>query len=62
MFDLNMKEEFHPDQINEDYLIEDILQRAFMDDVLEYQKSALNYDFAKLHNKWNDSKNSDKKL
>ncbi len=62
MFDLNMKEEFHPDQINEDYLIEDILQRAFMDDILEYQKSALNYDFAKLHNKWNDSKNSDKKL
>ena len=58
MFELSMKEEFHPDHIHEDYLIEDILQRAFMDDVLEYQKSALNYDFAKLHNKWNDSKNS----
>ena len=62
MFNLNMKAEFHPDHIHEDYLIEDILQRAFMDDILEFQQSALNYDFAKLHNKWSDPKNSRNKL
>lgn len=55
MFKLSMKEEFHPDQIHEDYLIEDILQRAFMENALEFQNSALNYDFAKLHNKWSNS-------
>lgn len=52
MFKITMKEEFHPDLIQEDYLIEDILQRAFSEDRLEYQAAALNYDFAKLYNKW----------
>lgn len=56
MFDISIKEEFHPDQIHEDYLIEDILQRAFAANQLERQKSALDYDFATLTNKWNGSK------
>ena len=29
MFDISIKEEFHPESIHEDYLIEEILQRAF---------------------------------
>lgn len=52
MFKISIKEEFHPDEVYEDYLIEDILQRAFAEYKLERQKSALDYDFAVLTNKW----------
>jgi len=53
MFKISIKEEFHPDIVHEDYLIEDILQRAFEASRLERQKSALEYDYAVLSNKWN---------
>lgn len=53
MFDINIKEEYHPEEVHEDYLIEDILQRAFASDQLERQKSVLDYDYATLTNKWN---------
>jgi len=53
MFKISIKEEFHPDQVHEDYLIEDILQRAFAVGRLENQKSALEFDYAELTNKWN---------
>ncbi|SHI95391.1 DUF4294 domain-containing protein [Pseudozobellia thermophila] len=52
MFDINLKEEFHPDMVHEDYLIEDILQRAFASYRLERQESVLDYDYAQLSNKW----------
>ncbi|WP_322931380.1 DUF4294 domain-containing protein [Arenibacter sp. GZD-96] len=52
LFKISIKEEFHPDEVYEDYLIEDILQRAFAEYKLERQKSALDYDFAQLTNKW----------
>ena len=58
MFNISLKEEFHPDLVQEDYLIEDILQRAFVENKLEYQASALNYDFAKMYNKWKAKKKS----
>ena len=35
-------------QKNEDYLIEDILQRAFMDEKLEKQASKLDFDFFQI--------------
>jgi len=53
MFDISIKEEFHPESVLEDYQIEDILQRAFAENRLEPQKSALDYDYASLTNKWN---------
>ncbi len=59
MFKISIKEEFHPDTVHEDYLIEDILQRAFSSFKLERQKSALNYDYSTLSNKWS-SKNKEK--
>ncbi len=59
MFDINIKEEFHPDEIHEDYLIEDILQRAFASSKLQRQKSVLDYDYATLTNKWGKSKNKE---
>lgn len=59
MFDINIKEEFHPDEIHEDYLIEDILQRAFASSKLQRQKSVLDYDYATLTNKWGKSKDKE---
>ncbi|MCL6265624.1 DUF4294 domain-containing protein [Flagellimonas myxillae] len=55
-FKISIKEEFHPEKIHEDYLIEDILQRAFASNRLERQKSVLDYDYAQLSNKWKNSK------
>lgn len=51
-FKISLKEEFKPELVHEDYLIEDILQRAFAYDKLERQKSVLDYDYASLSNKW----------
>ena len=52
MFKISLKEQFHPDTVHEDYLIEDILQRAFAAYQLERQESVLDYDYAQLSNKW----------
>ncbi|MDO1511292.1 DUF4294 domain-containing protein [Maribacter confluentis] len=52
LFKISIKEEFHPDQIEEDYLIEDILQRAFSKGKLERQATVLDYDYDQLYNKW----------
>ncbi len=60
MFKINIKEEFPPDLVEEDYLIEDILQRAFAANRLERQESVLDYDYASLTNKWSKS-NKEKK-
>ncbi len=52
MFKISLKEEFHPEQIHEDYQIEDILQRAFASYRLVRQESVLDYDYAQLTDKW----------
>lgn len=54
-FDISLKEEFRPEENQEDYLIEDILQRAFQDNRLEKQPSALKFNFLELTNKWSAS-------
>ncbi len=56
MFDIRLKKEFHPDTVHEDYLIEDILQRAFAIDRLQRQESVLDYDYATLVDKWSPGK------
>lgn len=48
IFKLSLKDEYHPESENEDYLIEDVLQRAFLDDKLPAQKSKLLFDFTKI--------------
>ena len=60
MFDIVLKEEYNPESIYEDYLIEDILQRAFANDRLKQQRSVLDYDYASLSNKWNFSEKQNK--
>lgn len=51
-FDISLKEEFNPESNEEDYLIEDILQRSFQSNTLERQPTALDFDFLELTNKW----------
>ncbi len=48
MFKLSLKTEYHPESVNEDLLIEDILQRAFNDFTLERQESALNVNYIEV--------------
>lgn len=48
IFKLNLKTEYCPESVNEDFLIEDVLQRAFQDYKLEPQKSKLDFDFTKV--------------
>ncbi len=54
MFKISIKEEFHPERVHEDYLIEDILQRAFAAGQLERQDSVLDYDYSSLTNIWDE--------
>ncbi len=56
MFDISLKREFDPMNDKEDYLIEDILQRNFQSGRLEPQKSAIEFDFYDLTDKWLNSK------
>ncbi|MBD1261201.1 DUF4294 domain-containing protein [Maribacter polysiphoniae] len=60
MFNISLKEEYNPEMVQEDYLIEDILQRAFAAGKLEPQKSALDFDYMDLENKWRTA-STDKK-
>jgi hypothetical protein len=60
LFKISIKEEYHPDVIEEDYLIEDILQRAFSKGKLERQATVLDYDYDKLYNKWKKTTKSPK--
>ena len=41
LFKLSLKLEYSPAKVNEDYLIEDIIQRAYISEELEYQKPKL---------------------
>ncbi|MDP5158854.1 MAG: DUF4294 domain-containing protein [Flaviramulus sp.] len=56
MFDISLKRSFDPVNVKEDYLIEDILQRNFQSGILQEQKSAIEFDFYDLTNKWIYSK------
>ncbi len=60
MFKISIKEEFNPELVHEDYLIEDILQRAFAERTLQRQESVLDYDYASLTNKWNQQQKQKK--
>lgn len=60
LFDISLKREFEPQTNHEDYLIEDILQRAFYKKQLEKQPSALPFTYLELTDKWS-SKDHKKK-
>ncbi len=54
LFDISLKEEYHPESNEEDFLIEDILQRSFRDNILERQASSLDFQYLDLTDKWNN--------
>ena len=56
LFKLSLKDNYNPDKVYEDYLIEDILQRAFSVGRLESQDTALDYDLDSLYKFWNENK------
>lgn len=56
LFKLSLKDTFDPEYSFEDYLIEDILQRAFADQYLEEQASSLDYNLDDLYFIWKDKK------
>ena len=51
LFKLSLKLEYDPANVDEDFLIEDILQRAFIDGKLESQDSKLDFDYHKIADK-----------
>ncbi|WP_247672674.1 DUF4294 domain-containing protein [Aquimarina sp. MMG016] len=55
LFDISLKEKYDPINVEEDYWIEDILQRSFQSNILEEQKTALDFSFYDLRNKWSDT-------
>ena len=59
LFDISLKREFVPIDVEEDYLIEDILQRAFQNEQLKRQRPAFDIDFYACVNKWTDSKSKE---
>ena len=52
LFKMSLKTPFDPLLSEEDYLIEDILQRQFQNGRLDYQKSYEEFDLYKLSKKW----------
>ncbi|MCD0472668.1 DUF4294 domain-containing protein [Flavobacterium sp. JAS] len=54
LFDISLKKEYKPYEVNEDYLIETILQRAFDSGRLINQKPANPVDYNDLMNYWEE--------
>ena len=52
LFSLSLKDQYNPEEVLEDYLIEDILQRAFADQYLIEQAAAIDYDLNTLYSTW----------
>ena len=48
LFKLSLKSEYHPEDVNEDFLIEDILQRAFVNDQLREHPSKVMFDYNEI--------------
>ncbi|MFL0354536.1 DUF4294 domain-containing protein [Xanthomarina sp. GH4-25] len=52
LFNISLKEVYDPENVKEDYLIEDVLQRNFQSGLLERQDAAIKFDFLELSEKW----------
>jgi hypothetical protein len=52
IFDLSLKKEYHPESDDFDFLIEDILQRAFSNESLVKQEPKKTVDYMYLSKKW----------
>lgn len=52
MFKLSLKDKYDPLHNKNDFIIEDVLQRAFTDGVLERQSSKVEFDYYELGTSW----------
>src|SRR5210317_1586633 len=52
LFKLSLKDTYDPEKIYEDFLIEDILQRAYGDGLIELDPTALTYSLDTLYGLW----------
>jgi len=52
LYNIDLKAKFDPFNNKEDYWIEYILQKAFLNEILEPQPNKLGYKFIDLQNKW----------
>jgi hypothetical protein len=55
-FKLSLKDTYDPEANYEDFLIEDILQRAYGDGLIELDPTALSYDLDDLYTLWKEEK------
>ena len=51
-FDISLKQKYTPFSVEEDYLIEDILERSFQEEILERQAPFIKIDFLELSSYW----------
>ena len=58
LFNISLKREFDPQNVEEDFLIEDILQREFQSGRLERQEPAVKFDYFDLVEAWNNKNKS----
>ena len=54
LFDINLKTAYQPIDVNEDYLIETILTRAFVSGRLQPQNPATPIDYIQMVDSWNE--------
>ena len=59
LYNIDLKVKFDPMNKKEDYWIEYILQKAFMEEILDPQPNKLGYKFIDLQNKWKPVKLED---
>lgn len=61
MFKLSLKDEFNPKVNYKDFLVEDILQRAFINGELEEQSSKIEFDYLALSSKYLEAPKKEEK-
>ena len=59
LFNISLKEEYKPYEVKEDYQIEDILQRAFKDGILEKHEPAFDIDYLDLVENWQNQEKTE---
>ena len=60
LFNISLKEKYNPLDVREDYLIEDILQRAFKDGILEKKPPAFELDYLNIVDAWQKKEKTNK--
>lgn len=55
MFDLSLKSEYDPYVNKDDFYVEDILQRAFQNEMLQRQTSKLDIDYYDIKSRWENN-------